>query len=66
MSRRRISLLHIRAARMGYKLDVACSMRVLTPGFGAHGTFFWLFVLAVPFEFMGYYYYYRKRRRARE
>ena len=38
------------------------------PGFSAHGTSFWLFVLAVPFGFTALvgYYYYRKSGRARE
>ena len=37
------------------------------PGFSAHGAFFWLFVLAVPFGFTALvgYYYYRKSGRAR-
>jgi hypothetical protein len=32
------------------------------PGFGAHGTFFWLFVILIPFAFtalVGYCYYRR-------
>ena len=37
------------------------------PGFKSHGTFFWLFILIIPFGFTALvgYYYYRKSGRAR-
>ena len=48
-------------------LGLDCGKQYACPGFSIHGMFFWLFVLAVPFEFMALmgYYYYQKSGHAR-